>query len=96
MIERVMIEPAMRVLAASKTEEEDEEPTGMTKISIFRPDPGWPRRYRVDYPDRLVPGSTLVSDPHPAHSHKPLRGRRASARPRIKEKKRKEELPWQP
>ncbi len=56
MIERVMIEPAMRVLAASKAEGDDEEPTGMKKVSIFRPDPGWPRRYRVDSPDRLGPG----------------------------------------
>jgi hypothetical protein len=56
MIERVMIEPAMRVLAASKAEGDDEEPTGMKKVPIFRPDPGWPRRYRVDYPDRLGPG----------------------------------------
>ena len=56
MIEPAMIEPAMRVLAASRAEGDDEAPTGMKKVPIFRPDPGWPRRYRVDYPDRLGPG----------------------------------------
>jgi hypothetical protein len=51
-----MIEPAMRVLAASQTEGEDEEPTQMEKVPIFRPDPGWPSSHPVDYSDRPAPG----------------------------------------